>query len=175
MTHQKQLATRLKKVRLLVPQKACSTIHFSLGHVSFHLFATQLLRVQTFIHRYSNMELFMALMLMLMASLALNIGLIGLLIFLRCAPSHYPKAAIKVNPDGAAIKVSPDGAAIKLSPDGATLSVSADGQQLELCMNPNSDVFHEEGCFYLKAKFKRLRGCKYCNPGLIMCKKQKGA
>ncbi len=74
----------------------------------------------------------MALMLMLMASLALNIGLIGLLIFLRCAPFHYPKAAINVNPDGAAIK---------LSPDGATLSVSADGQQLELCMNPNSDVF----------------------------------
>ena len=94
----------------------------------------------------------MALMLMLMASLALNIGLIGLLIFLRCAPFHYPKAAINVNPDGAAIK---------LSPDGATLSVSADGQQLELCMNPNSDVFYEEGCFYLKAKFKRLRGCKY--------------
>ena len=169
MTHQKELATRLKKVRLrfvFVPQKACSTIHFSLGHVSFDLFATQLLRVRTFIHRYSNMELFMALMWMLMASLALNIGLLGLLIFLRCAPSHYPKAAIKVNPDGAAIK---------LSPDGATLSVSADGQQLELCMNPNSDVFHEECCFYLKSKFKRLRGCKYCNPGLVMCKKQKGA
>lgn len=103
------------------------------------------------------MDLFMALMLMLIASLALNFGLVGLLIFLRCAPSHYPKAAIKVNAGGAPINVSPD---------GATLSVSADGQQLELCMNPNSDVFHEEGCF---------RGCKYCNPGIIMCKKQKGA
>jgi len=112
------------------------------------------------------MDLFMALMLMLIASLALNFGLVGLLIFLRCAPSHYPKAAIKVNAGGAPINVCPD---------GATLSVSADGQQLELCMNPNSDVFHEEGCFHLKARFKKLRGCKYCNPGIIMCKKQKGA